>query len=99
MKNTPKDIAQPTKLVLWPKLTGVDDVHGAHGAAGVVEDPVFLDIDVRRRALAQLGDNILDDAARVVAVLGDAALGQVVQVIRVKDVEALSVLLDEVHDG
>jgi hypothetical protein len=32
-------------------------------------------------------------------VLGDAALGQVVQVIRVKDVEALSVLLDEVHDG
>ena len=80
------------------ELTGVDDVHAAHGATGVIEDPVLLEVDVRRGALVELGDNVLNNATRVVAVLGDAALGQVVQVLRVEDVESLEVLLDEVDD-
>ena len=76
----------------------MDDVHGAHGTAGVVEDPVLLEVDVRRVALAQLVDDVPDDAARVVAVGRDGARRQVVQVRRVEDVEAVEVLLDHPDD-
>lgn len=61
-------------------LTGVDDVHGAHGAAGVVEDPLLVQVDMvgEGRVAVQLGDDVGRDAAGVVAVGGDGALGQVV---------------------
>ncbi len=81
--------------------TGVDDVHGAHGAAGVVEDPLLVVVDVARQAdlAAQLVDDEVDDGARVVAVGGDAPLGDIVQLVRLEDVEALEVLVEQVVDG
>lgn len=61
---------------------GVDDVHGAHGATGIVEDPVLLDIDdVGRQLRRELVDDVLDGRARVVAVVLDTALVQVRKVV------------------
>lgn len=31
---------------LWWRLTGVDNVHGTHGAAGVVENPFLVEVHV-----------------------------------------------------
>lgn len=76
----------------------MDDVHGAHGTAGVVEDPVLLEVDVCGRPLAELGDDVGHDVARVVAVGGDCALGHVAQVVNVEDVEPVEVLLDQPDD-
>lgn len=76
----------------------MDDVHGAHGAAGIVEDPVLLEVDVLRVPLAQLRDDVADNGPGVVAVGVDGALGHVVQVLRVKDVEAVEILLDHPDD-
>lgn len=79
----------------------MDDVHGPHCAAGVVEDPLLIQVDmVGEGGLAvQLADDVGDDAAGVVAVGGDGALGEVVQVVRVEDVEGLEALLEQVDDG
>lgn len=61
---------------------GVDDVHGAHGSAGIVEDPVLLDIDdMGGKLRRQLVDDVLDGGAGVVAVVLDAALVQVREVV------------------
>lgn len=82
--------------------TSVDEVHAAHGTAGVVENPflghVPLGVDVGRVALLQLGDDGLDDLGGVVAAGLDAALGDVVQLLDAEDVEALEVALEHVHD-
>jgi len=79
---------------------GMDDIHGAHGTAGVVEHPLLIVVDVGGGLgpVRQLVDNVLDDGAGVVAVGLDAALGQVVEVVRLEDVEGLEALLQEVPD-
>lgn len=69
--------------------TGVDDVHGPHGTAGVVEDPLLIEVDVvlGTRQLAELVDDVLDNGPSVVSVGSDAALRQVVEVRWLEDVE------------
>ena len=74
------------------ELTGVNHVHGTHGATGVVENPLLLEVHVGLgwRGL-QVGDDVGDDSAGVVAMLRDGAFGKVVQLGRLEDVEALEV--------
>lgn len=69
--------------------TGVDDVHGPHGTAGVVEDPLLIEVDVvlGTRQLAELVDDVLHNGPSVVSVGSDAALRQVVEVRWLEDVE------------
>jgi hypothetical protein len=78
----------------------MDDVHRAHGTAGVIEDPFLVLVDVARQAdlAAQLVDNVPDDGARVVAVRLDAAFRDVVELVQLEDVEALQVLVQQVVD-
>lgn len=90
--------ARQIKSVLI-KLTGVKNVHAAHGTARIVKHPVLVEIHISRHLFVELVDNVLDNAPRVVAVLGDAPLRQIVQVVRLKDVEAVQVLVDHVDDG
>ena len=79
----------------------MNDVHGAHGTAGIVENPLLVEVDVLGDggAVLQLVDNVLDDGAGVVAVRRDSSLGHIVEVVRLKDVEGVEVLLKQVDDG
>lgn len=77
---------------------GMNNVHGAHRAARIVKHPVLLEVDIPRHLFVELVDNVPDDAARVVAVPGYAPLREVVQVVRLEDVEALQVLVEDVDD-
>lgn len=80
--------------------TGVDDVHGTHGATGVVEYPLLLGAQVLGlNLLLQLGNNEVDDGAGVLSVSLDRALRQIVQVLRVEDVELLEARIEESVDG
>lgn len=75
--------------------TGMNHVHGAHGAAGVVEYPLFLGAQVvGADLLLQLGDNEVDDGASILAVGADGALRHIVQVLRVEDVELLKARIE-----
>jgi hypothetical protein len=81
------------------KLTGMDNVHGTHGTTGIVEDVLYVQVDIVGVLLVQLRGNVADNAPRVVAMGRDSALGQVVEVLLVKNVKGLEVLLQEVEDG
>lgn len=76
----------------------MDDVHGPHGAAGIVKHPLLLEVDVLRVLLLQLADDKVDHALRVLAVGRHAALRQLVQLAVVEYVEALEVALREGHE-
>lgn len=57
----------------------MNDVHGAHGTARIVEHPLLVQIDMVRRSgsAVELVDDVAHNAARVVAVRSNAALGQI----------------------
>lgn len=75
--------------------TGVDNVHGAHGATGVVEHPLLLGAQVvGADLLLQLGNNEVDDGTSVLAVGANGALRHIVQVFRVEDVELLEARIE-----
>lgn len=78
---------------------GVDDVHGAHGAAGVVEDPFFVGVYVMGVGLGEVRGDVVDYGAGVVAVGGDGGLGEGVERGGVEDVEFLEVAFEHVHCG
>jgi len=68
----------------------MDHIHGPHGAAGIVENPLLLEVHVRLRGRRlQARDDVCDDGAGVVAMLGDGGFGKVVQLRWFEDVEAL----------
>ena len=71
------------------KLTGVDDVHRAHSATGVVEDP-FLDlIQMRTRwRPSQLVDDVCNHCAGIIAVFLDSIQRYGVELFWSEDVEA-----------
>jgi hypothetical protein len=77
----------------------MDDIHGAHSTAGVIEHPFLLEIDevFHSWALSQLVDNVLNDRPGVVTVGSNTALGEIVEMVRLKDVERLESLLREVN--
>lgn len=78
----------------------MDHVHGAHGAAGVVEYPLLLGAQVfGANLLLQLGDDEVDNGASVLAVGTDGALRQIMQVLWVKDVELLKARIEVSVDG
>lgn len=80
---------------------GVDDVHGAHGAAGVVKHPLLIEVNVALCAdlRAELVDDVLDHRSRVVPVRCYRPLRKVVQLSRLEDVERLEPLLENVPRG
>lgn len=74
----------------------MDNVHGAHCAAGVIEHPFLLLVHVvARDGVVQLADDEVDDAAGVVAVGGDGALRDLVQLAGVVDVELVEARVEE----
>lgn len=75
----------------------MDNVHGAHGTAGVVKHPLLVEVDVLRVLLLELADDEVDYGLRVLAVGRHAALRQLVQLAVVEDVEALEVALEKGH--
>lgn len=80
--------------------TGVNHVHGAHCAAGVVEYPLLLGAQVLGADfLLQLGNDEVDDGAGVFAVGADGALRDIVQVLWVEDVELLKARIEVSVDG
>lgn len=82
------------------RLTGVNYVHGTHGATGVVEDPFLVEVHVRLGGGGlQVGDDVGDDGASVVAMLCDCALCEVVQLCWLEDVEALEARFKEDPDA
>jgi len=64
------------------KLTGMDQVHATHGAAGIVKHPlirvVMSGVDVPRVFLSELRNNVVDDSAGIIAMGLDTALGEIV---------------------
>lgn len=80
---------------------GVDDVHAPHGAAGVVEEPLLIVVDVALGAhlRAELVDDELDDGSGVVAVSCEGPQLKIVQLVRLEDVEGLDPLLEEIPHG
>ena len=56
----------------------MDDVHAAHGAAGVVEDPLLIEVNILGVQAVELRNDVVDNTARVVAMGRDSALRQVV---------------------
>ena len=78
------------------QLTGVDNIHGTHGATGIVEDPFLVKVHVGLGgSVLQVGHDIGDNGASVVAMLRDCALCEVVQLCGFEDVEALKARLEE----
>lgn len=79
----------------------MDNVHGAHGAPGIVEHPLLVQVDKvgDRRVAVQLVHDVFDDRARVVAVRRNAALRKIVKVVRVENIEGLELPLEVVHNG
>jgi hypothetical protein len=70
----------------------VDDVHRAHSAASVVEDPFFGLADcMLGMLLPQSVDDLVDDCSRVVGIVGEGAQGQLVELGGIKDVPSLLV--------
>lgn len=86
------------KVWMWV-LTGMDNVHGAHGTAGIVEDILLVQVDMVRMHTRQLLGNVVYYCLRVIAMGCDTALRQVMQVVLVKDIEGLEILLNQVYDG
>lgn len=81
-------------------LTGVDDVHCAHGAASVVENPLLIDVHILlANRLLQISDDKVDNGARVLAMSLDSTLRQIMQVLRVKDVELVEARVEEAVQG
>lgn len=81
-------------------LTGMNDVHGTHGATGIIENPLLLEVHVGLgRGGLKVRHDIGDNGAGVVAMLGDSTLRESVQLSRVENVEALEVGLEENIDA
>lgn len=66
----------------------MNNVHGTHGTTGIVKHPFLLLIhELAGNLLVQLGDNVVDDAARIIAMGANGSLGEIMQVAGFEDVE------------
>lgn len=83
------------------RLTGMDNVHGSHGAAGVVEYPLLIGVDVAADGHVglELVDDVLDHGLGVAGVGVDGGLGDGIELGEVEDVELVDVLVEDVEDG
>ena len=64
----------------------VDEVHGAHGAAGIVEDPLLDLVDVAGVVLVEGLHNVIDGLGSRGVVLGNGRLGHLLQHLGLEDV-------------
>ena len=72
------------------KRTGMNDIHGTHRTASIVENPLLLLVHVLAgNLLVQLSDDVVDNAARVVAMGSNGALREIMQMILVENVELI----------
>lgn len=78
----------------------MNDIHGTHGATGIVEDPFLVKVHVGLSGSGlQVGHDVGDNSASVVAMLCDCALCKVVQLCGLEDVEAFEVRFEENVDA
>lgn len=65
----------------------MNNVHGTHSTTGIVKHPFLLLIhELAGNLLVQLGDNVVDNAARIIAMGANGSLGEIVQVTGLEDV-------------
>lgn len=77
----------------------MDDIHGSHCTASIVEDPFLVQVDVPAgQLLAQFGDDKVDDGTSVVAVSPNGTNTQVMEIFRVEDVEPLQMGIEVVEE-
>lgn len=68
----------------------MDNVHGTHSTAGVVENPfLFLVHELAGHLLVQLRDDVVDNRASVISMSCNGALGDIVQLTGFEDIELL----------
>jgi hypothetical protein len=80
------------------QLTGVNDVHSTHSTAGIVEDPLLIQIHITPRVLlTQLTDNIVDNLSRIIAMGANCTCGQISQLSRCEDIERFQMRIQEVE--
>ena len=77
----------------------VNQVHGAHRAACVIEHPFLVEVHVVGVRFGEVRDDVVDHGASVVAVSGDCGLRERVKLGWVEYVEFLEVAFEHVHDG
>lgn len=78
----------------------MDDVHGTHSTAGIVEDPFLVQVQVGSSdLLLELGDDVVDNGASVLAVGLNGALREIVQMLMVEDVELVQARVEEAVGG
>jgi hypothetical protein len=66
----------------------MDNIHGTHGTAGVVEDPLFIQINLPTgQLLLQFGHDEVDYRTRVIAVSFNGTQTQVMKEFWVEDVK------------
>lgn len=81
-------------------LTGVNDVHRAHGAASIVEHPLLLRAQILlTNLLLQLSDNKVDNGAGILAMSLDSTLRQIMQMLGVKNIELVEARVKEAVQG
>ena len=71
---------------------GVDDVHGAHGASGIVKHPFFVGVEVYlvvRVCFGEIGHNVLDHARSVIWRSVDCCDLKLVEEVWIKNVPAI----------
>lgn len=66
----------------------MQDPHGTHSAAGIVKDPLLLEIDVTGVHTVELFRNTRNHCMRVVAVRGHVALPDRLQHLGIKQIKA-----------
>lgn len=82
------------------ELTSMNNVHGAHGSAGIVEDVFFFEIEMGLDAVdgGELGDDARDYGLGVVAMFIDGVEGDLVELGWIEDVEAFEVCFENCVD-
>lgn len=81
-------------------LTGVNDVHRAHGAASIVENPLLLSAQILLANLVlQLSDDEVNNGARILAMSLDSTLRQIMQVLGIENVELVEARVEEAVQG
>lgn len=78
----------------------MNDVHGAHCTTGIVENPLFVEVQVLAgQFLVQFLDDVVDHGTGIVSMGGNGTLGQVMQMRRLEDVEPFEVFIEINEQG
>lgn len=78
----------------------MNDIHGAHGASGIIEDPLLIQVDIpARQLLTQLANDELHDRTGIVPMSANGTQRQIMQLRGSEDVEPFQVQVQEVEQS